>query len=319
MESRQLRYFLAVAECGGFSAAAAKINVAQPALSVQVAKLEVALGCRLFHRHARGITLTPAGHHLRADAIRIVDELTRAEREVRVIGGMRAQDCTIGLPSYAANILAVPLITAVGAALPSINLHILDAMGGVLREWHYDGRLDLTIVYRVPNEPLHDATDLLIENFFVATAKGAGHLPRDSIGIEDLLSIPLVVSTARNAHRQLLNEIARSRGAQLNVAAEIDSLSGQRKLVLMGAGAAVLPLGDFDEWPIERLDLVPVHAQEMIARLLVVRGLHVRNEPHIEVLEKVIVDLVQRLVADGSWRGGRLPDRPHDYRKPREA
>jgi DNA-binding transcriptional LysR family regulator len=56
-----LAYFVAVAEEGQFTRAAARLGVAQPALSKAVAQLEADLGLTLFVRHARGVTLTPAG------------------------------------------------------------------------------------------------------------------------------------------------------------------------------------------------------------------------------------------------------------------
>ncbi len=64
MEIRQLSYFLAIARCGSFTSAANTLFVAQPALSVQINKLEGELGCALFDRGARGVRLTPAGEEL---------------------------------------------------------------------------------------------------------------------------------------------------------------------------------------------------------------------------------------------------------------
>jgi DNA-binding transcriptional LysR family regulator len=64
MELRHLRYFIAVAEAGAFSRAAARLRITQPALWRQVHDLEVELGVRLFERAGRRIRLTSEGDDL---------------------------------------------------------------------------------------------------------------------------------------------------------------------------------------------------------------------------------------------------------------
>lgn len=61
MDARQLEYFLAIVEHGGFSKAAAALHVAQPSLSQAMANLESDLGVSLFHRLGRGVVLSEAG------------------------------------------------------------------------------------------------------------------------------------------------------------------------------------------------------------------------------------------------------------------
>lgn len=82
MDRYLLRYFLAVAELGSFSKAAAKTNVTQPTLSVGIAKLEEQVGARLFERTTRRVSLTPAGSRFLGHARRIAQEYEAALREV---------------------------------------------------------------------------------------------------------------------------------------------------------------------------------------------------------------------------------------------
>ena len=62
---RELRYFLSVAQTGNLGRAARDLNISQPAISLQLRKLEEGFGTPLLLRHGRGVTLTPAGASLR--------------------------------------------------------------------------------------------------------------------------------------------------------------------------------------------------------------------------------------------------------------
>lgn len=83
LETRQLRYFAAVAEELHFGRAAARLHIAQPALSRQIQKIEEQIGARLFERTQRRVELTPAGEVLLARAQHLIEEIARAEQAAR--------------------------------------------------------------------------------------------------------------------------------------------------------------------------------------------------------------------------------------------
>ena len=86
----QLLYFITVADEGQITLAAAKLHIAQPALSHAITALESELGLELFERHARGVTLTPAGRTFLEKARMALGGRSRrrADRGITAAGGL---------------------------------------------------------------------------------------------------------------------------------------------------------------------------------------------------------------------------------------
>ena len=87
MDLRQMQYFLCLAQEGNVTRAARQLNIVQPALSMQIAKLEASLGRRLFDRGARGMRLTPAGEALARRIAPIVTDIDRVRDEIARLDG----------------------------------------------------------------------------------------------------------------------------------------------------------------------------------------------------------------------------------------
>src|SRR5690349_12713278 len=106
MEIHQLRYFVAVAEEGSFSRAAAKVRVAQPSLSQQIQKLEAEVGQPLFDRLPRSIVLTEPGRCLIDYARQILATIGDARRCVDEVKGKVVGRLAVGaIPTIAPYVL----------------------------------------------------------------------------------------------------------------------------------------------------------------------------------------------------------------------
>jgi DNA-binding transcriptional LysR family regulator len=123
IELRHLRYFVAVAEESGFTAAAGRLHVAQQVLSAQIRQLENALGVQLLDRTSRGVSLTPAGAAF-LDAAR--DTLASADRAVAA-----AQNAARALSGE----LTVGLHVAAGGELPTLLLAAAERAEPQLKVW----------------------------------------------------------------------------------------------------------------------------------------------------------------------------------------
>src|SRR5437773_2249704 len=134
MEIHQLRYFVAVAEEGSFSRAAAKVRVAQPSLSQQIRKLEAEVGQPLFDRLPRSVMLTEAGRCLIDYARQILASISDARRCVDELKGEVAGRVAVGaIPTIAPYVLP-ELVVTFQEHYPEVTLEIVeDVTEGITR------------------------------------------------------------------------------------------------------------------------------------------------------------------------------------------
>jgi DNA-binding transcriptional LysR family regulator len=141
-----LRVLREVAQAGSFSAAAHSLGYTQSAVSRQVAALEAVAGRRLFDRSRNGVTLTAPGTRLLARAVRILDELDHALREVRgdeIAGG------PVRLGAFAT--AAAGLVPKALASLPrDLKVSLREGTTPALTRALRVGTLDLAILAQTP-------------------------------------------------------------------------------------------------------------------------------------------------------------------------
>jgi DNA-binding transcriptional LysR family regulator len=148
MDRYLLRYFLAVAELGSFSRAAAKVNVTQPTLSVGIAKLEEQVGARLFERTTRRVSLTPAGSRFLTHARRITQDYEAALRDVAEAPRLKRVRAGVLSTIPARDLERVVALHAKQA--DGEALEILDSTERDIANRLSDGRLDVAVTILRP-------------------------------------------------------------------------------------------------------------------------------------------------------------------------
>jgi LysR family transcriptional regulator, benzoate and cis,cis-muconate-responsive activator of ben and cat genes len=175
MELRQLRQFVAVVEAGSFTAAAAQLHLAQPSLSVAVARLEAEFGVSLLTRTARGVEPTAAGRFLLSSGARLVAE---------------ADDVTAALRRFGAGMSGAITL----AAAPVLMWH---RVPGLLRAFAADAPdVEVRLVDPPPWEAIemlrHRAAD--VAAVMVADPRRFAARYRDELDIVDWGDVPLVAA-----------------------------------------------------------------------------------------------------------------------------
>jgi DNA-binding transcriptional LysR family regulator len=186
LDLRQLRYFVTVAEELHFSRAAARLHLAQSALSAQIRQLEAELGGPLLVRSTRRVELTPAGEALLADGRAILAAVEGALGRARALVRGEGSSLVIGSLGPVPGALLAPLLSRFGTSHPQVRVEVRAFDFSDLVDGLRQGRADLAFVYAPLHEPDLVLTPLLSEQRMVVVPRTHRLARRRSLRPEDL-------------------------------------------------------------------------------------------------------------------------------------
>lgn len=239
MELQQLRYFTSVARHRNFTRAAEECRVSQPALSIQIKKLEAELGGPLFHRQGRTIALTNVGKQLegKAESLLRLHRSTLDEMKDAVVSGGEAHfGATLTIAPY-----LVPYVVshASKSDIPPFTMQENFTEG--LLASILDGSLDFALMSTPVEEPRLLVKVIAREPFVLVLPKGHALTKKRRILSADVQKEPfLPLSQIHCAGRQINEFIqeADTRPKAMFESAQIDTIL---KLVNSGQGVSLLP------------------------------------------------------------------------------
>src|SRR6201997_2377474 len=206
MDSRQLRYFIAVYEQRNLSRAADQANVAQSALSHHISNLEAEFATPLFERKPRGMEPTAAGERLYEHARIILRAMAAAEREIKEGRTSIAGEISIGMANSAVKAIGVPLMKAVLSKYPNLKMSLTESLSGATLKHLMAYEEDLALVYNPPSEKELFAEAVLEEQMFcVGRPKFIGKA-KAPIKFEELTRLPLITLVHGLSSRALLDD-----------------------------------------------------------------------------------------------------------------
>lgn len=246
MELRHIRYFLAVADEGNFTRAAARLGIGQPPLSLQIRDLEAEVGTALFHRLPHGAALTEAGQAF-LEAVRPLPGQA-AEAVQRALRAARGETGQLNL-GFTGSVALHPLVPASIRAFrqqfPAVDLRVEEANSVLLMQGLLAQRLDVAILRPSQSDPPEMLVQRLIDEPLVAVlpATHAAARGRGGLDLRLLQHDPFILtprSVGISLHEGVL-AACREAGFEPARGPQAPQITSVLTLVSAALGVALLP------------------------------------------------------------------------------
>ncbi|WP_454853641.1 LysR family transcriptional regulator [Rhizobium binxianense] len=287
MELRHLRYFVAVAEEGNFTRAAARLGIGQPPLSQQIRDLEAEIGAVLFHRVPHGAELTAAGTAFLKEARASLAAAEKARLAAQSANRGETGRLSLGFTASSAfNPVVSGTIRRFRARWPDVQMSLTEMNTLGLMERLEKGELDATFMRpalddppgirlkRLPDEPMVVA---LPASHPLAARR---NLPLSLLAKEPFILFPRLVGLS------LYDDVVRAcraAGFELEVAQEAPQISSVVNLVAADLGVSIVP-ASISQIRLDGVVYRPIEGPPAVARL----ALAVLKSQHSPVTENLM-------------------------------
>jgi LysR family transcriptional activator of glutamate synthase operon len=243
MEIRQLRYLVALAEAQHFTKAAARVNVAQPALSRQIGKLEAELGVPLVDRTSRRVVLTDAGARLADRARRVLGELDAARAEAQELRALVRGRVSLGVTTTPGGVDVAALLAAFHRRHPGVELGVREDLSVALAHDLRADELDAALVTAVGERHRRQLAMVRVGDEPLRLCVGPRHplAGRRTVRMADLRAEAFVAFHPGATIRGLVERAAARAGFEPRVAFEVGDVARSLAIVGEGLGVSVLP------------------------------------------------------------------------------
>ncbi len=300
----QLKYFASIVENGGFIAAARDVNVAQPALSRQIAELEAEIGVELLNRGPGGTTVTQAGQRFYRHARTILAQIQIASTDARQSSGDLIGEIRIAIPVGYAGFLAPKIVALVERSYPDLTITIVDGLGYQTGELIEAGKVDFGIISDVGSLPNVLVEPVLQEDLFVFSKRQEIKPVMSDMPLVDLESLKLIMPGRKVHVRRIVEEALMQTGRKLTVSYEQQSLLTIRSMVCAGVGSTVMHWPSMaDIWDAGYLDarsiVNPGLSRTVSLAIPTLRPLTSASRTVYNIIRQILVSDV----TEGRWRG----------------
>ena len=240
MTLQELRYLVALADCGHFGQAAEACFVSQSTLSTGLKKLEEFLGVIVFDRSLKRVTPTPIGREIVESARRIVEEAARIRELASYAKDPMDRTVHLGVIPTLGPYYLPHVLTEVRATHPKLRLLLREEMTPHMLAHLAEGKLDAGLLALPINDPGLEVAPLFVEPFLAAVPAEHPLAAADSVKIDELAEAGLLLLEEGHCLRDQALDACHLQGMK-SEEIRATSLETLRQMVAMGLGVTLIP------------------------------------------------------------------------------
>jgi DNA-binding transcriptional LysR family regulator len=273
MDLKQIHYFTSLYEEGSVTRAARRLNIVQPALSMQISKLEGEIGQKLFERSSQGMLPTAAGQLAYSLFVPILRDISEARQQISEGSGKVTGRIRVGMIASVTNSVLASSLVAFAQRHPEVQVSVAEGYTTTLSDWVQAGLLDFAIVNRsrlrhdLPVIPIMDEEMVVVAN---AAVELSVPIP---VVFRDLPKLKLVIPSKRHGLRGIIDQVAESEDLDLAPRLEVDTLATIEEMVTQSDWCTILPgIALHQGLAAGRLRAHPIVAPRINRRIICVRN-----------------------------------------------
>lgn len=290
MEIRQLKYFLAVVQRGSVGAAAEANYVTQPAVTLQIQKLEEELGQKLFERRGRRVAPTQAGQLLARHAELVIRRLDQLADAMAGLKGSESGYLRMGNIDAASVYVLPGLYRSFHRKYPGVKIEIIVGDTSRLLAALRRGEVDLATTTLPIDAGEFDSLPIYRDEMVLVAHPKHVLARRKRVTLHDVVEAGLITYPPRAVTRRLIDRVFIENDLSLNATMEIGSPEAIKRLTQAGLGASILPrpvvAPEVRRGALRVIQLGPVRFQRTI-------GMVYRHEESLSPPARVFLDMVK--------------------------
>jgi DNA-binding transcriptional LysR family regulator len=310
MDIRQLRYFVSAIRQGSLRAAAREHFITQPAVSIQLKKLEDELGEKLYVRRGRRIEPTQAGFSVLSRAEEIIGKMDALPRDVGALKTLERGALKMGSIDAAAVYVLPDVFREFRARYPGIDVQVIVSDSHALVAALSSGAIELAVVTLPVAGETHDVVPIYEDRMVLvahprhdvaqARTRGMPARGRKRLSVlERVAETGLITYPARSTTRRLIEKVFLDIGLTPRVTMEMSSPEAIKKLAEAGLGPSILPAAVVaSEVKAGTLVVVPT-GKVRFSRML---GVVLRERAGLSPPASAFLDMVTRRIRAGRRR-----------------